>query len=449
MTEIEQVSTIRIAMCAYFTNMGGTTRAIEIAKSICDRVQRREFKHNIELRFFGNKAPVGMSYERLARAAGFTVEYFEPAIDAELWLATLQAERTGDGFPLFPPPYESRAVLHLRGVMEGLQKYQPTLVVHGLFPEVSIATKILGIPTVSFGPIPLSIEWMKKYFFDTSSGPVATEENEAEKIFRRSPYATLYEAALECGWDPELLGGPFTMIPPSDMYLICDLESNYPDHSDFGEQMNIMGPIFARSEHSDKFPLQDSIQKVLGIQHKKKVFMAMGSTGESSVVLEAAKALCNSSYNAVIALPATGCTLDKVKQHVGVDYDHSIVITEEFLPSDQILPLVDVMVTHGGQGSIQCALAYGIPIVGYPMQKEQQFNLQNVERRGAGILIPQGKWTVENIRAAIDKVIETPAYSACARQAQKEISDIDGSGNAADAILAFAITRFESDEKLD
>ena len=92
MTEAEQVSTIRIAMCAYFTSMSETTRAIEIAKSIRDRVQCREFKHDIELRFFGNKAPMGMSYDRLAQAAGFTVEYFEPAIDAELWLATLQAE---------------------------------------------------------------------------------------------------------------------------------------------------------------------------------------------------------------------------------------------------------------------------------------------------------------------------------------------------------------------
>lgn len=439
MTEPE-LSTIRIAMCVYFTNMGGTTRAIEIAKSIRDRVQRREFKHDLELMFFGNKGPESMSYERLVRGAGFTVQHFEPAIDAELWLATLQAERTGAG--LYPPPYESRAVLHLRGVMEGLQKYQPTVVVHSLFPEVSIATKILGIPTISFGPVPLSIEWMEKYMFDTTLGSVAIKENNDEqRTSRRSPYAALYEAALRCGWDPELLGGPFTITPPSDMHLICDLESNYPDQSHFGEHMHFIGPIFAQSAVSDKFPLRETIQQVLGMQNKKKVFVAMGSTGEPSVVLEAAKALCNGSFNAVIALPATGCTPDKVKQHVGADFDHSVIITEEFLPSDQILPLVDVVVTHGGQGSVQCALAHGIPIVGYPMHEEQQFNLQVVEQRGAGILIPRGKWTVENIRAAIDKVIETPAYSACARQAQEEISDSDGSGNAAETILSFAIAQ--------
>ena len=93
----------------------------------------------------------------------------------------------------------------------------------------------------------------------------------------------------------------------------------------------------------------ESIQKVLGIEHKEKVFMAMGSMGELSVIHEAVKALCtNGSFNAVTVLPATGCTLDKDKQYIRVDFDHSIVIMEQFLPSDQILPLVDVMVTHGG-----------------------------------------------------------------------------------------------------
>ena len=80
------------------------------------------------------------------------------------------------------------------------------------------------------------------------------------------------------------------------------------------------------------------------------------------------------------------------------------------------------------------------------MHREQEFNWQNVEQRGAGILIPWGKWRVENIWATIDKVIETLSYSECARQAQEEISDIDGP--ATEAILDFAIARFESDEKL-
>ncbi len=75
---------------------------------------------------------------------------------------------------------------------------------------------------------------------------------------------------------------------------------------------------------------------------------------------------------------------------------------------------MDVVLSHGGQSTIQSAFAAGVPIVATPNQAEQRFNLKNVERCHAGICIPREEWREGAIREALLRVGGSTQYKVAA-----------------------------------
>ncbi|MDQ3842876.1 MAG: hypothetical protein M3342_02510, partial [Bacteroidota bacterium] len=55
-----------------------------------------------------------------------------------------------------------------------------------------------------------------------------------------------------------------------------------------------------------------------------------------------------------------------------------------FVPADAILPLTDLVICHGGNGTLYQALAYGIPLLCKTSHVEQEWNVQALERKGLG-----------------------------------------------------------------
>jgi UDP:flavonoid glycosyltransferase YjiC (YdhE family) len=69
-------------------------------------------------------------------------------------------------------------------------------------------------------------------------------------------------------------------------------------------------------------------------------------------------------------------------------FEHEQLFVASHLPSHLVMPLVDLAIIHGGQGSVQTAVASGTPIIGFPLQTEQMFNLELIHQQGAGINMP-------------------------------------------------------------
>jgi UDP:flavonoid glycosyltransferase YjiC (YdhE family) len=70
--------------------------------------------------------------------------------------------------------------------------------------------------------------------------------------------------------------------------------------------------------------------------------------------------------------------------HALADLESDDVLIEGVLPSQLVMPHVDLAITAGGKGSVQCALASGTPLIAIPLQPEQDFNGQLLERHRAG-----------------------------------------------------------------
>jgi UDP:flavonoid glycosyltransferase YjiC (YdhE family) len=335
-----------------------------------------------------------------------------------------------------------------------MKDFSADVVLHGVLQEAAIAANILGIPNILYTPLPVWDEqWIAANIMNDIPDSQATWwTNLLPKYVRRKIMKHLYErvktkrstiqqAAVECGWELSDGESNTSFFFRADCYLLADLSSNYRKE-EFGPNVEIIGPLFAGSSERKQAQLPSQIAERLGPDKKNKVFVTLGSTGHRDHVVEAVKALCmgDGSINAIVALAPGRCGVRDIEQYLeGITIPDSVLITEDFLPARIIAPMVDVVIGHGGQGTVQTALSSGTPIVGVAMQWEQQFNLdKNAVQRGAGIRIPKRKWKANRIHSSVQKILSTGAYRDAAHRVQDEMSRTDSAKEAATVILKIA-----------
>jgi UDP:flavonoid glycosyltransferase YjiC (YdhE family) len=82
----------------------------------------------------------------------------------------------------------------------------------------------------------------------------------------------------------------------------------------------------------------------------------------------------------------------------------------EFIPYDLLLPQVDVMVTNGGYGGVQSALAHGVPLVVAGASEDKPEVAARVHWSGTGINLRTGRPMQPAIRAAVRSVLQDSGY---------------------------------------
>lgn len=101
---------------------------------------------------------------------------------------------------------------------------------------------------------------------------------------------------------------------------------------------------------------------------------------------------------------------------------------------DDLMRRADLVVTHGGHGTLMRAVANGLPMVVIPgMASDQPINAAAVTAWGVGQAL-LGDATSAMMREAITAVLATPSYREVARALATQLAGIDGAVNAADAI---------------
>jgi hypothetical protein len=460
---------LRIAIFVCFLNAGVSTRGLEIAKALRAFENKGDDCHDdIHIRFFSWKGPDSITYDHLAAQEDFEVSYYGPFIDECTWNQLLECEHAGQrGDQLLPQGLRDRAIANLQGALAVLDEFMPDVVVHGLLPDAPVAAQIRGIPNVFYMPIPFwkrqQLQQQQSRQENATDSPdinISTKDSGKQEPSHMSLHSSrskspFLEAALACGWQPTpphvatTASGLSDTIYRSDYYLILDLPSHYADLHDFGDGFNnvqIVGPLFASPKDDDGL-LPSEIQRVL-TEPGKKVFLTLGSSGGKEFVVRAVQAICEGKWNAVVALAPSRCTIQDVCQSIKHIPD-CVVLTQDFVPAKLIASMVDVVVAHGGQGTVQNALAAGTPIVGVAMQWEQEFNLDQAVKKGAAIRIPKESWTVTTIRQSVIEVLETDSYKRSACGLQQEILALQKDNNSAQkaAKLILSVARESRSKK--
>lgn len=111
----------------------------------------------------------------------------------------------------------------------------------------------------------------------------------------------------------------------------------------------------------------------------------------------------------------------------GPQPDH--VRIERFVPQTQLLPQCDLVISHGGSGSVIGALSHGLPAVLFPMGADQPHNARRCADLGTARILEPVTATPEIIGSAVSAVLEDQRYRDAAKRIQIEINALPGPEN--------------------
>jgi len=159
-----------------------------------------------------------------------------------------------------------------------------------------------------------------------------------------------------------------------NLTLIADIPEFFPSKF-LPQNYHYIGPVTWKPPKSKNPPEWWPIDK----RNKKIAYITMGTTGEPE--------LFQKIYNVfkdienIICVITTGGQSDSIKS-----IPDKIYVTD-YMDGDSVMEKADLVVCHGGNGTIYQALTFGIPIIGIPTIPDQNFNMRMVENINGGIRI--------------------------------------------------------------
>jgi UDP:flavonoid glycosyltransferase YjiC (YdhE family) len=106
----------------------------------------------------------------------------------------------------------------------------------------------------------------------------------------------------------------------------------------------------------------------------------------------------------------------------------------EFLPQTSVIPLCDLVITHGGNNTITESLHFGKPTIVLPLFWDQYDNAQRVHELGLGIRLDTYRFTDAEMHAALGRLLGDTALRDRLAGASATIQQRDGVRKAADLI---------------
>lgn len=106
------------------------------------------------------------------------------------------------------------------------------------------------------------------------------------------------------------------------------------------------------------------------------------------------------------------------------------VRVHQYLPQGEILPSCDLVVSHGGSGTVIGALAHGVPSLLIPLGADQPHNAARCQALGVGQVLNPISTTPEIVRSTVSAMLTDPRYRRAAEAIRREIANLPGPESA-------------------
>lgn len=126
----------------------------------------------------------------------------------------------------------------------------------------------------------------------------------------------------------------------------------------------------------------------------------------------------------VRALVTVGLALDRATFRVPAN-----TVIESYIPHQQVFPQADLVITHGGHGTVITALAHGVPVICLPMGRDQGDIAARVVWHGAGLRLTN-RTRPDTLRRAVQRVLAEPHFRDAARRLANDLRHEDGGATA-------------------
>jgi UDP:flavonoid glycosyltransferase YjiC (YdhE family) len=152
---------------------------------------------------------------------------------------------------------------------------------------------------------------------------------------------------------------------------------------------------------------------------RKRVYVTLGTvfnSGSSDLFERLLTGLADIDADVVVTV---GRDIDPAE--FGAQPDH--VRIERFIPQAEVLAQTDLVVSHGGSGTLMATLAHGLPSVLLPLGADQPHNARRAEELGLASSLDAATARPDTIR---QRVIEGLDDEAALERARRVAAEIDG-----------------------
>lgn len=255
-------------------------------------------------------------------------------------------------------------------------------------PEGHIVQKLLGRRLAS-AAFPMLVRQMQKYY--------ALGYREIRERRKLPPIRTIHDAI------------------EGDITLLADLPEFMPVTADAPSSFRFTGPLLwdARVELPSWFAKLDA--------NRPTIYFTMGSTGDAKFFEEAVRVFGNTEFQVLIT---TGGIAE-------IANPPSNVFVAKYAPGEALMAASDVVVTHGGNGTVYQALSRGVPIIGFPSIFDQEINMGRVGALGLGIPMSRSKYTGPALEGAVHTLLNDSQYAERCKLLALRIARMDGRRRAA------------------
>jgi len=111
----------------------------------------------------------------------------------------------------------------------------------------------------------------------------------------------------------------------------------------------------------------------------------------------------------------------------------------DWVSYSRTMPRCDVVVCHGGHGTVARALVSGCVVVAVPAAGDMNENAARIDWAGVGVRVPRRLCTPAAVRLAVDRALATPALRTRAQELARWSSEHDAGAQAADLVEALAV----------
>ena len=162
------------------------------------------------------------------------------------------------------------------------------------------------------------------------------------------------------------------------------------------------------------------------------VYLSLGSLGSADVgLMQRLVDVMGRTRHRVIV--SKGPLADQIRLHDNMT-------GEGFLPQPAILPLVDLVITHGGNNTVTEAFHHGKPMIVLPLFWDQVDNAQRIAETGFGVRLRAYDFADEELTSAVDRLLANAALKARLAAISRRLQVSPGTIRAADLIESVART---------